>query len=117
MSSLVSQLVKNLPAVQKAAVQFLGQEDPLKEGMETHSSILAWRICMDRRAWWATFYGVEKSAEQSSTAQLLYRKGEGDGGQTQRKEDVIKLSRPDYYTLLTLLLNRKQMTLLGNSQG
>ena len=36
--------VKNLPAVQEAYVQSLGQKDPLEEGMATHSSILAWRI-------------------------------------------------------------------------
>jgi len=39
--------VKNLPAVQEpqeTRVQSLGQEDPLGEGMATHSSILAWRI-------------------------------------------------------------------------
>ena len=35
-------------------VQSLGQEDPLEEGMATHSSILAWRIPMDRGAWQAT---------------------------------------------------------------
>ena len=34
----------HLPAMQEARVQFLGQEDPLEEGMATHSSILAWRI-------------------------------------------------------------------------
>ena len=34
----------NSPAVQEIKVQFLGREDPLEEGMETHSSILAWRI-------------------------------------------------------------------------
>ena len=34
---------------------------PLKEGMATHSSILAWRIPMDRGAWWATVPGVTKS--------------------------------------------------------
>ena len=39
---LVAQTVKNLPAVQE--VWFLDQEDPLEEGMATHSSILAWRI-------------------------------------------------------------------------
>ena len=33
----------------------------LEEGMATHSSILAWRIPMDRGAWWATFHGVAKS--------------------------------------------------------
>ena len=40
-------VVKNLPAVQETRgtqVQLLGQEDPLEEGMATHSSILAWRI-------------------------------------------------------------------------
>ena len=37
-------VVKNLPAMQEAQVQSLGQEDPWEEGMETHSIILAWRI-------------------------------------------------------------------------
>ena len=35
-------------------VQSIGWEDPLEEGMATHSSILAWRIPMSRGAWWAT---------------------------------------------------------------
>ena len=39
-----SSVVKNLLAVQEALVRSLGQEDPLEEGMATHSSILAWRI-------------------------------------------------------------------------
>ena len=43
-SSLVSQSVKNLLAMQKTWVQSLGQEDPLEKGMATHSIILAWRI-------------------------------------------------------------------------
>ena len=43
-SSLVAQMVKNLPAMQETWVQSLGWEDLLKEGMATHSSILAWRI-------------------------------------------------------------------------
>ena len=42
-------------------VQSLGWEDPLEEGMATHSSILAWRILMDRGAWQAKVYGVTKS--------------------------------------------------------
>ena len=42
--SLIAQLVKNLPAMQKTPVQFLGQEDPLEKGKATHSSVLAWRI-------------------------------------------------------------------------
>ena len=43
----MAQQVKNLPAMQEAQetqVQSLGWEDPLEEGLETHSSILAWRI-------------------------------------------------------------------------
>ena len=39
-------------------VQTLGWEDPLEEGMEIHSSVLAWRIPMDRGAWRATVHGV-----------------------------------------------------------
>ena len=37
-------MVKNLPAMQETQVQSLGGEDPLEMGIETHSSILAWRI-------------------------------------------------------------------------
>ena len=40
----MAQMVKNQPAVQETWVLTLGQEDPLEKGMETHSSILAWRI-------------------------------------------------------------------------
>ena len=52
--TLVAQLVKNLPAMQETPVGFLGPEDPLEPGMATHSSILAWRIPMNRGAWQAT---------------------------------------------------------------
>ena len=57
----MAQMVKNLPAMQETQVQFLGQEDTLEKEMATHSSILAWRIPMDRGAWWATVHGVAKS--------------------------------------------------------
>ena len=43
-ASLVAQLVKNPPAMQKTWVQFLGWKDSLEKGKATHSSILAWRI-------------------------------------------------------------------------
>ena len=43
-ASLVAQRVKNPPAMQETQVPSLGPEDPRKEGMATHSSILAWRI-------------------------------------------------------------------------
>ena len=54
-------MVKNLPAMWETWVQSLGWEDPLEENMATHSSILAWRIPMDRGAWQATVHGVAKS--------------------------------------------------------
>ena len=44
--------------MQEMWAQSLGQEDPLEKDLATHSSILAWRISMDRGAWWATVYGV-----------------------------------------------------------
>ena len=43
----------------------LGQEDPLEEGMATHSNILAWRIPMDRGAWQAIVQGVAKSWDRT----------------------------------------------------
>ena len=45
-------------------VQTLGQEDPLEKEMATHSSILAWRIPMDRGAWWTTVHRITKSWPQ-----------------------------------------------------
>ena len=59
--SLGAQMVKNLPAMWETWVLSLDWEDPLEEGMTTHSSILAWRIPMDRGAWQATVHGVAKS--------------------------------------------------------
>ena len=53
--------VKNPPAMQETWVWSLGQEDPLEQGMATHSSILAWRIPWTRGAWKATVHGVAKS--------------------------------------------------------
>ena len=47
--------------MQEIWVQSLGWEDPLEEGMATHSSSLAWRIPMDKEAWWATVHAVAKS--------------------------------------------------------
>ena len=44
-------MVKNLPAMQETRGLFLGWEDPLEKEMAAHSSILAWRIPMDRGAW------------------------------------------------------------------
>ena len=60
-ASLVAQTVKNPPTIRETWVWSLGWEDPLEEGMATHSSILAWRIPMSRGAWQATVNGVTKS--------------------------------------------------------
>ena len=60
-ASLVAQTVKNPPAIRETPARFFGQEVPLKEGMATYSSILAWRIPMDRGAQWTTVSGVTKS--------------------------------------------------------
>ena len=43
-TSLVAQMVKNLPPMQETWVQSLGREDPLEKGMATHVSLLAWII-------------------------------------------------------------------------
>ena len=65
-ASLMAQLVKNLPAMQETWVRSLGWEDPLEEGMATHSSILAWKISMDRGTFQAAVHGVAKNLTQLS---------------------------------------------------
>ena len=57
----MAQIVKDLPAVWETSVRSLGWEDPLEEGMATHSRILAWRIPKDRGAWQAAVHGIVKS--------------------------------------------------------
>jgi len=58
--------------MQETWVQFLGWKDPPEEGMANHSwsglpwRILAWRIPLDRGAWWARVHGVTKSWKQLS---------------------------------------------------
>ena len=60
-------VVKNLPAkagAVKDTGSIPGREDALEKGMETNSSILAWRIPMDKEAWWPVIHGVTKSRTQ-----------------------------------------------------
>ena len=65
-ASLVTQMVKNLPAMWETCVLFLVWEDPLEEDMASHSSILAWRIPKDRGAWKGTVHGVANSKTRLS---------------------------------------------------
>ena len=60
-ASLVAQTLRNPPAVWETWLLSLDWEDPLEEGMATHSSILAWGILVDRGAWQAAVHGVAKS--------------------------------------------------------
>ena len=52
--------------MQETQIQSLGQEDPLGDCMATHSSILAWRILMDKGNWRATVHKVTKSQTRLS---------------------------------------------------
>ena len=57
-------MIKNMPAIaenKRNTVQSLGREDPLEEDMANYTSILAWRIPMDRGAWQATVHRVTKN--------------------------------------------------------
>ena len=66
-TSLVAQMVKNLPAIQQTQVPSLGQEDPLEKGMTSHSSILAWRI-----PWTEESGGLQsKGSQESDTTEQL----------------------------------------------
>ena len=59
-ASLVAQMVKNVPEMQKTQVQSLKGEDPLGKGMATHSSILAWRIPWTEEPGMLQFIGLQR---------------------------------------------------------
>ena len=61
--------VKNPPAMQETQVRSLGQEDPLEQGMATHSSILAWRIPWTEEPGGLQSMGSQKSRDTSETIQ------------------------------------------------
>ena len=64
-ASLVAQTVKNLTAMWETWVRSPGWEDP-EEGVASHSSILAWRLPIDRGSWQATVRGVAKKPTRLS---------------------------------------------------
>ena len=63
-ASLMAQVVKNPPAIQETWVQSLSWEDPLEEGMATHSSILAWRILWTEESGELWFMGSQKAGRE-----------------------------------------------------
>ena len=60
-ASLVTQWVKNLPAIQETQVRSLGRGDPLEEEMATHSSLLAWRLSWTEEPGRLEFMGSQES--------------------------------------------------------
>ena len=64
-TSLVAQMVRNLPTKQETWIWSLGREDPLEKGMATHSSILAWRIL-----WTEESGGLQWGRKESDTTEL-----------------------------------------------
>ena len=70
-TSLVAQMIKNLPVMKETWVQSLGQEDPLEKEMATHSSILAWRIPWTEEPWRATVHGVAEDTTERITLSPL----------------------------------------------
>ena len=78
-SSLVAQMGKNPHPMWETWVWSLGREDPMEEGITTHSSILAWKIPMDRGAWRATVHVVTHSS-QDMTQNSIYCPSGGTTG-------------------------------------
>ena len=68
-------------------VQSLGQEDPLEKGMAIHSSILAWRISVDRGARWATVHGVTKSWTRLKRLIIFFAAKDAEALYSQQKQD------------------------------
>ena len=72
-ASLVAQMVKNLPAMQKTWVLSLGQEDSQKKGMTTHSIVLAWRIPWTEEPGRLRVMGSQKSRTQLDDYRLHFQ--------------------------------------------
>ena len=63
----MAQIVKNLAAMQETQVQSLGWEDPLEKGMETHPSILAWRIPQTMEPGMLQYMGLQRVGHDCAT--------------------------------------------------
>ena len=73
-ASLVTQRVKNLPAMWETWVRSLGWEGSLEEGMATHASILAWRIPRDRGACWGSSPWGSKELDMTEWLSTAYHR-------------------------------------------
>ena len=87
-ASLVTQMVKSLPAVWETQVRSLGQEDPLKE-MATHSSTLTWKIPWIEEP--GRLHEVTKSRAQLSDFTHFQMRGEGS--KEERKQEIWEPER------------------------
>ena len=109
---LVTWMVENLPAMKETWVRTLGQEDPLEEGMATHSSTLTGRIPVDREAWRATVHGVSESQTEwqvveQLTHRLMWRMVQLGGQQReQRPGDKSECGSVDWETMSNWLKHR-----------
>ena len=74
-TSLVAQMVKNLPAMQDTQVRSLGQEDPLEKEMATHSSIFAWEIPWTEEPGRLQFLGMQRVRHDLATKQQMNNAG------------------------------------------
>ena len=70
-ASLVVQMIKTVPAMWETQVQFLGWEDPLENGMATHSNILAWRIPRTEEPGRLQSRGSQRVRHKSDTIERL----------------------------------------------
>ena len=98
-ASLVVQTVQNPPAVWETWVRSLGWEDPLGEGMAPHSSILAWRISMDRSLA-ATVLGVR--VRQGWTTKHMWSLFPSSGQWWHSMGLSPHLASPEFYPRKTL---------------
>ena len=71
-ASLVVQMVKKPPAVQKTQVQFLGPEKPLEKGMATHSHILAWKIPWTEEPGELQSMGLQRVRDDEQLTHLVF---------------------------------------------
>ena len=109
----MAQMVKSLPAMQETHVRSLGQEDPLKKGMATHSRILAWRI-----PWIEEPGGLQSMGrkESDTTERLTHTRRNGTCWQIadlNKKKKEFYSKRPYVWCLL----NRCVVSLFSRARG